>query len=108
MKIMNMPGFAAENSIGASSHITYRTTTRYASGTSASILPQGITCVPVCDADGDCGYMDCTITPGKDPGKSGPVRKPNLACWRCKASCYRKPAGPIRKTCLAYCADELC
>jgi hypothetical protein len=108
MKSMNMPGFAAENSIGAFSNITYRTTTRYASGTSTSILPQGITCVSVCDATGDCGYMDCTITPGKDTGRSGPVRKPNPACWRCKSSCYTKPAGPIRNTCLAYCADALC
>jgi len=110
MKITNIPGFTAESAIGSFTNITYRTTTRYSSATSASILPQYITCVNYCDATGYCGYQECTITgdyPG-ETGPTGPVDKPDSACGRCKVSCLGKPAGPVRKACLDNCNAEVC
>ena len=112
---MNIPRFTAENSILHSSNTTYRSAGRYAAAISANIVSQlpGVTCTRYCAGTGanrDCNYLECTIT-GDDPGGWGVNfggNQDQRNCARCKAGCYRMPAGGARQACLANCDDSIC
>ena|SRR5262249_4073437 len=108
---MNIPGFFAENSLGNIPKYAYRSAARYSATKAGAVIAQlpGVTCVRRC-INGDCGYVECAIT-GDDPGGWGVNiggNQEQRECARCKAGCYRLPAGNARRTCLLNCIDLVC
>lgn len=119
MRTASIPGFTANMSL-EKSHYTYRTGTSSGRASSMGVTPQLISMVEYishagyypCCIDGVCGYTCHVDGPGADaPGGWGVGfggNQDQRNCARCRAGCYRKPAGAARQSCLDGCNDLFC